>query len=75
MMEMGDKTQIAAALLATKHEPLFVLIGALMGLGIITGMGVYVGHKVSDRIPKKNVKILAGAIFILFGLISLSGLY
>lgn len=66
--EWGDKTQIAAALFATRYNAWMVLIGAVTALAILSAMAVYLGKFVSDRVDKRIISKIAGAVFVLMGL-------
>jgi len=66
--EWGDKTQIAAGILATKYNPLMVLTGAMTALALLSIMAIYLGRFVSNRMDKKVVTKIAGIVFILMGI-------
>jgi putative Ca2+/H+ antiporter (TMEM165/GDT1 family) len=65
--EMGDKTQLAAALFATQYNPLLVFIGVIMALFILSATAVYLGKVVMEKVDKKTVSTIAGILFILIG--------
>lgn len=66
--EWGDKTQIASGILATKYNPLMVLIGAMTALALLSVMAIYLGRFVSNKVDKKVVTKIAGTVFILMGI-------
>lgn len=66
--EMGDKTQITAALFASNYDAHFVLIGIILGLGIISFLTVQFGKHLMSRINSKLLHKISGLIFILLGL-------
>lgn len=66
--EWGDKTQIAAGILATKYNALMVLIGAMTALTLLSITAIYLGRFVSNKIDKKVVTKIAGTVFILMGI-------
>lgn len=68
LTEWGDKTQIAAALFATRYHPLMVLIGTLSALFILSIIAVFFGKILSEKIPKKTIQKAAGIIFIIMGI-------
>ena len=68
--EMGDKTQLAAALFATNYNPLFVFIGVISSLAVLSIIVVFMGKFVMARINKKTIHYLAGILFIIIGLAS-----
>lgn len=75
LMEMGDKTQLAAILLtATYAAPVLVFLGVAGALILISALGVYLGAKISERFPRRTIENVAGSIFILFGVAILGGI-
>jgi putative Ca2+/H+ antiporter (TMEM165/GDT1 family) len=66
--ELPDKTALAALVLATRHRPLPVLLGAATALTIQSLVAVGAGHLVS-LLPSRPVHITAGAIFLLSALL------
>lgn len=69
--EWGDKTQIAAALFATKYNTLLVLAGTMIALGMLSITAIYLGTIISNKIDKKKTAKIAVTIFILLGLTTL----
>lgn len=67
LMEMGDKTQIAAGLLATRYDPAAVLAGALTALLILSTTAIYFGGKAAAKIDRRLLTKIAAAAFILIG--------
>ncbi len=72
-MELGDKTMLTSLALATKYNPWIVFVGALIGLGLVTGLSVTVGQQLSERLSEDVVQKLSGTIFILVGILVLAG--
>jgi len=68
LTEWGDKTQIAAAIFATQYDAIFVFIGTMTALLILTLIAIFFGKIISIRIDKKFVNKLAGIIFIILGI-------
>lgn len=66
--EMGDKTQLAAALFATQYNPLLVFIGVIMALLLLSVTAIYVGKNLMERINKNTISTTAGILFVLIGL-------
>jgi putative Ca2+/H+ antiporter (TMEM165/GDT1 family) len=66
--EWGDKTQIAAALFATKYDPLMVLVGTMIALAILSTMAIFLGRYIATKVDRKLMTRIAGAVFILMGL-------
>jgi putative Ca2+/H+ antiporter (TMEM165/GDT1 family) len=70
--EFGDKTQIASALLGAKYADVLALsAGTLIALGFATGLNVFLGAKIAERLPRKAIKVAAAALFLAFGLATL----
>jgi putative Ca2+/H+ antiporter (TMEM165/GDT1 family) len=75
LAEMGDKTQIATVALAARYvEVVAVVIGTTLGMMIANAPAVYVGHRLTARIPMKLVHRVAAAIFAALGVATLLGL-
>lgn len=68
--EIGDKTQLMTISLASKYHNRPVFWGVFLGMGVITVLGVLIGTVLYRFIPIFYVKILAGSIFIIFGIYS-----
>jgi putative Ca2+/H+ antiporter (TMEM165/GDT1 family) len=68
--EIGDKTQIATVLLATKYQPLWaVVVGTTAGMLLADLPVVWLGSRFSNRLPLKPVRMIAAAVFVLLGLL------
>ncbi|MEM1508230.1 MAG: TMEM165/GDT1 family protein [Candidatus Bathyarchaeia archaeon] len=73
LMELGDKTQIFSIFLAAQFgNPILVLAGIMLAFTVITGIGVFLGHKILRAVPEKFLRIGAAATFILLGLIQVA---
>ena len=65
LAEIGDKTQVATVLLATKYEPLWqVIVGTTLGMLIANLPVVWMGHKFADRLPLKLARNVAATVFL-----------
>jgi len=74
LAEMGDKTQIATVALAAHYAaPLLVVAGTTLGMLIADVPAVFVGDKLSNRIPMRLVHGLAAAVFAVLGVMTLLG--
>lgn len=74
LAEFGDKTQISAITLVAKYNsPHLVFAGALLALGLISLIGIFLGKKLCEVVPLSKIKLGAGALFILFGIMFLAG--
>jgi len=74
LAEMGDKTQVATVAMAAHYAmPLMVVIGTTLGMLIADVPAVFVGDKLSGRIPMKLVHGIAAAMFAALGVATLLG--
>jgi putative Ca2+/H+ antiporter (TMEM165/GDT1 family) len=74
LAELGDKTQLAVAGLASTSNIYAVWIGATIALALTSGLGVWAGSTWLKRIPLTVLHRISGSLFILFGLLALSSL-
>ena len=74
LAEMGDKTQIATVAMAAHYaSPWVVVAGTTLGMLLADVPAVFVGDKLSQRIPMKLVHSVAAGIFALLGVATLAG--
>lgn len=74
LAEMGDKTQIATIALAAHYgTPLLVVIGTTVGMLLADVPAVFIGDKLSSKIPAKLVHSIAAAVFCVLGIATLLG--
>lgn len=75
LAEMGDKTQIATVALAARHEGalLAVVLGTTLGMMLANVPVVWLGERVTRRVPMRAVHAVAAVIFALLGLLALLG--
>jgi putative Ca2+/H+ antiporter (TMEM165/GDT1 family) len=69
--EMGDKSQILAMTFATKYKLEKVLVGIFLGILLNHSLAVFVGAQLTTFIPLSAIQIIAGFMFLLFGMMSL----
>ncbi|MDW7671466.1 MAG: TMEM165/GDT1 family protein [Bacillota bacterium] len=70
--ELGDKTQLAVITLSVDTVyPLFILAGAVLGMLVTGGMGIFIGKRLGDRTPDFVIKLAASGIFLIFGVAKL----
>lgn len=67
LAELGDKTQLAVALLATTSSAAMVWSGATLALTITSSCGVFFGKWLSQRVDMTWIHRLSGMSFILVG--------
>jgi putative Ca2+/H+ antiporter (TMEM165/GDT1 family) len=74
LAEMGDKTQIATVAMAAHYAtPVFVVIGTTLGMLIADVPAVFVGDRLSQRIPMRLVHTIAAGVFAVLGVATLLG--
>jgi len=67
LAEWGDITQVTAANLAARYDPLLVFTGATLGLWTAAAIAVSVGAKSLDLIPMVWVRRITAAILLALG--------
>jgi putative Ca2+/H+ antiporter (TMEM165/GDT1 family) len=68
LAEMGDKTQIATAVLAARYDALIAVIaGTTLGMLIADAPVVFAGKLAADRIPFGALRKVAAGIFFVLG--------
>jgi putative Ca2+/H+ antiporter (TMEM165/GDT1 family) len=75
LAELGDKTQLATLLFASKgsHHPALVFAAAAGALCLSTALAVLLGHAGGQYLTRVPVKLIAGIGFIAIGLWTLYG--
>ncbi len=71
LAEMGDKTQLIAIALSTRYSKTHVFAGLLAAFVLLTALAVVVGEVVFAFIGPHIIGIVAGLLFILFGVITI----
>lgn len=70
--ELGDKTQLTAMTLsAGGNHPFFILCGTTLGMLGTSGLGIFVGSKIGEKMPDISIKIISSIVFIFFGTLKL----
>ena len=65
LAEIGDKTQVATVLLATRYEPLWeVVAGTTVGMLLANVPVVMLGSRFARRLPLKAARRVAVAVFM-----------
>ena len=69
LAELGDKTQLATLLFASKSPGnlIAVFIGASLALIVASGIGVVAGGFISQYVSPKHLSYVAGAGFLIIG--------
>jgi putative Ca2+/H+ antiporter (TMEM165/GDT1 family) len=74
LVEMGDKTQLATAMLAARYTPLAaVILGTTTGMLLADVPVVLLGERVTRRVPLPLVRRIAAVSFVLLGIATLLG--
>ena len=72
LAEMGDKTQIATVMLAAQYNAyLWVVAGTTLGMMIANAPVVWLGERITRRVPIRAVHIVSAVIFLALGLLAL----
>ncbi len=71
--EMGDKTQITTATLASQAAPVGVWIGATLGAASSGMVGAVAGRSIGHRISTRAVDVASAVLFAGFGFAMLAG--
>jgi len=72
LAELGDKTQLAAiAMSAESKAPVAVFLGAVLALALVTLIGVAIGGTLTRVIPARYIRIAAGGLFVIIGILML----
>ena len=65
--EWGDLSQLATAGLAARlDEPLSVFVGAWAALLTVSGLAVFLGRALADRLPVALIRRAAAVLFVVF---------
>jgi putative Ca2+/H+ antiporter (TMEM165/GDT1 family) len=65
--EWGDLSQLATAGLAARYDaPISVFIGAWAALLTVSGLAVFLGKKLADRLPIAVIRRVAAGLFLVF---------
>ena len=68
LAELGDKTFFMALILAARHRPRWVFIGAFAALACVTLISLALGFGLRELLPKGLVPWLAAGLFLAFGI-------
>ena len=74
LAELGDKTQLATITMTTKSQShVAVFCGALLALATVTLISVIFGEVLTSLIPTPYIEKAMGALFVIVGILLLSG--
>lgn len=67
LAELGDKTMIASAALATTASPWAVWVGGTIGFVAADALAVLVGARYVSRLPRRALRLSTAALFAALG--------
>jgi len=74
LAEMGDKTQIATVMLAAQYNAwAWVVAGTTLGMMVANAPVVWLGDAITQRVPIALVHKVSAAIFVVLGVLALTG--
>jgi putative Ca2+/H+ antiporter (TMEM165/GDT1 family) len=69
--EWGDLSQLATAGLAARlDDPISVFVGAWAALLTVSGLAVFLGKKMADRLPVALIRRVAAVLFLVFAVVA-----
>lgn len=70
--EMGDKTQVATIALAAKYAGFYAVVaGTTLGMMIANAPVVWLGDKITRKVPIRAVHLISAVIFLVLGLLAI----
>ena len=75
LAEMGDKTQIATVMLAARYPEylVWVVAGTTFGMMLANAPVVWLGERITRRVPIRTVHLVSAALFAGMGALALLG--
>jgi putative Ca2+/H+ antiporter (TMEM165/GDT1 family) len=72
LAEMGDKTQVATVMLAAQYQAwAAVVAGTTLGMMLANAPVVWLGERITRRVPIRAVHGVGAAIFLVLGVVAL----
>ncbi len=71
--ELGDKTQLLAVGFGARYRLRTVAIGLAIGYGAAGAVAAILGGVVGAALPERPIGVAAGALFVIFAVLALSG--
>lgn len=68
LSEWGDKTQLTTVFFATRFKPLFVFLGAITALSLLSFAAIKLGNLFAHSTQKNKISKVAGLVFIIIGI-------
>ena len=76
LAELGDKTQLATLTLSAKYgTPFQVWLGATLGMAGVNVIAALAGTWIKKVVSAKTIKWIGAAVFILFGIFTIYGVF
>ncbi|NMM81637.1 hypothetical protein B2J86_12005 [Acidovorax sp. SRB_14] len=73
LAEMGDKTQIATVMLAAQYSAwVWVVAGTTLGMMLANAPVVWLGERITRRVPLRTVHGVSALIFLVLGVLALT---
>lgn len=69
LSEMGDKTQIASGIFATKYQPLLVFAGVIIVLAILSLLAISFGILIKKMVHRRLISFVTAGIFFIIGIL------
>jgi Ca2+/H+ antiporter, TMEM165/GDT1 family len=66
LAELGDKSNLLALALATRHRPAVVLAGIATAAATMLGLAVLAGGALGSALPREPVQLVGGVLFVAF---------
>jgi Ca2+/H+ antiporter, TMEM165/GDT1 family len=71
LAEMGDKTQVATVALGAQYAPLWaVVVGTTLGMMVANVPAVFLGERITRRVPVKLIHRVAALVFVTLGVLA-----
>src|SRR5690606_17339587 len=72
LAEMGDKTQVATVMLAAQYSGyLLVVAGTTLGMMLANAPVVWLGERITRRVPIRTVHAVSAALCLVLGVMTL----
>ncbi len=72
LAEMGDKTQIATVMLAAQYNAyVWVVAGTTLGMMLANAPVVWLGERITRKVPIRLVHVISAGIFLVLGLLAI----
>ncbi|EID15945.1 hypothetical protein MXEN_05700 [Mycobacterium xenopi RIVM700367] len=68
LAELSDKTTLATITLASDHDWVGVWVGTTVGMVLANGLAIVAGILLHRRLPERLLHLMAGLLFLAFGL-------